>query len=75
MKISDYYEIQVAVRGHKPMRELLQATCKLEALQKGQSKYRYIDAVVKLVPDKAAKLKLTRSSDNPARRHHRAEVA
>ena len=75
MKKSDYYEIEVRVKGHNPMRELVLATCRAEALDKGKSKYRYIDAVqVNLVPNKGQKLQLQRSSPDPSRRRHRAEA-
>ena len=70
MKKSDYFEIQVSINGHRPMRELILATCRAEALDKGRAKYRYVKADVELVPAKRGKLKLTRSSDNPRRRSH-----
>ena len=75
MKKSDYDEIEVRVKGHYPMRELVLATCRAEALDKGKSKYKYIDAVqVNLVPSKGQKLLLQRSSPDPARRRHRTEA-
>ena len=74
MKKSDYFEIQVSVNGHRPMRELILATCKAEALDKAKAKYRYVKADVALVPMRSSKLKLTRSSDNPKRRRHKEEA-
>ena len=73
-KADDYFEIEVTVAGHKKMRELILATCRAEALDKAKAKYKYIDAQVKLVPNKGQKLKLQRSSHDPKRRHHREEA-
>ena len=73
-KADDYFEIEVTVAGHKKMRELILATCRAEALDKAKAKYKYIDAHVKLVPNKGQKLKLQRSSHDPKRRHHREEA-
>ena len=50
------------MKGTNKMRELILATCRAEALDKAKNKYRYIDAEVKLVPNKGQKLKLQRSS-------------
>ena len=75
MRKSDYYEIQVSVNGHRPMRELVLATCKAEALDKAKAKYRYVKADIALVPMRSSKLKLTRSSDNPKRRRHNSQTA
>ena len=74
MKRDDYFEIEVSVKGTNKMRELILATCRAEALDKARAKYKYIDAEVKLVPNKGQKLKLQRSSHNPRRRHHREEA-
>ena len=74
MKPEDYFEIEVAVTGHKKMRELIKATCRAEALDKARSKYRYIQAEVSLVPNKGQKLRLNRSSANPRRRQHKQEA-
>ena len=74
MKKDDYFEIEVSVKGTNKMRELILATCRAEALDKARTKYRYIDAEVKLVPNKGQKLKLQRSSDNAKRRWHRDEA-
>ena len=74
MKRDDYFEIEVSVKGTNKMRELILATCRAEALDKARAKYKYIDAEVKLVPNKGQKLKLQRSSQNPKRRHHREEA-
>ena len=71
---TDYFEIEVAISGTSRMRELILATCRAEALDKAKAKYRYVDAEVKLVPNKGQKLKLQRSSANPKRRHHREEA-
>ena len=75
MKKTDYFEIQVDVKGgSNPMRELVRATCPNDALDKAKSKYRYIDAEISLVPKKYQKLKLNRSSPDPKRRSHRQEA-
>ena len=75
MRKTDYFEIQVDVKGgNNPMRELILATCKTEALDKAKSKYRYIDASITLVPKTKQKLKLNRSSPDPKRRSYRAEA-
>ena len=71
---NDYFEIEVLVKGTNTMRELILATCRAEALDKAKSKYKYIDAQVKLVPNKGQKLKLQRSSPNPRRRYHKEEA-
>ena len=73
-KKNDYFEIEVLVKGTNKMRELVLATCRAEALDKARSKYRYIDAEIKLVPTKGQRLKLNRSSPDPKRRHHREEA-
>ena len=73
-KPTDYFEIEVLVKGTNKMRELVLATCRAEALDKAKSKYRYIDAEIKLVPTKGQKLKLQRSSPDPKRRHHKEEA-
>ena len=73
-KKSDYFEIEVLVKGTNKMRELVLATCRAEALDKAKSKYRYIDAEIKLVPTKGQKLKLQRSSPDAKRRYHRKEA-
>ena len=52
------FEIEVKIGGTKPMRELIQATCKAEALEKARTKYKYVRAVVSLVPPKDEKLQL-----------------
>ena len=72
-KSDDYFEIEVSVKGTNKMRELILATCRAEALDKARAKYKYIDAEVKLVPNKGQKLKLQRSSSDPKRRFHRGE--
>ena len=74
MRKTDYFEIEVSVKGTNKMRELVLATCRAEALDKAKSKYRYIDAEIKLVPTKGQKLKLQRSSPDAKRRHHREEA-
>lgn len=61
-RVNDYYEIQVKIESHPPVRELILATCQAEALDKAKAKYRYVRAEVELVPPKAEKLKLARSS-------------
>ena len=71
---TDYFEIEVCISGTSRMRELILATCRAEALDKAKAKYRYVDADIKLVPNKGQKLKLQRSSPNPKRRHHREEA-
>ena len=53
-----YFEIEVKIGGTKPMRELIQATCKAEALEKARAKYKYVRAVVSLVPSKDEKLQV-----------------
>ena len=73
-KSNNYFEIEVLVKGTNKMRELILATCRAEALDKAKMKYRYIDAEVKLVPNKGQKLKLQRSSQNAKRRYHREEA-
>ena len=52
------FEIEVKIGGTKPMRELIQATCKAEALEKARTKYKYVRAVVSLVPAKDEKLQV-----------------
>ena len=74
MRKSDYFEIQVSVDGHRPMRELIIATCKAEALDKARAKYRYVRADVALVPKKNSKLKLTRSTVNSKLRRPKEEA-
>ena len=54
------FEIEVKIGGTKPMRELIQATCKAEALEKARTKYKYVRAVVSLVPAKDEKLNSTK---------------
>ena len=73
-KKTDYFEIEVSISGTSRMRELILATCRAEALDKAKAKYRYVDAEIKLVPNKGQKLKLQRSSPDPKRRHHREEA-
>ena len=73
-KSTDYFEIEVLVKGTNKMRELILATCRAEALDKAKAKYRYIEADIKLVPNKGQRLKLQRSSPNAKRRHHREEA-
>jgi hypothetical protein len=73
-KTNEYFEIEVLVKGTNKMRELILATCRAEALDKAKSKYRYIDAEIKLVPTKGQRLKLNRSSPDPKRRQHREEA-
>ena len=73
-KSTDYFEIEVLVKGTNKMRELILATCRAEALDKAKAKYRYIDAEIKLVPNKGQRLKLQRSSPDPTRRHHKEEA-
>ena len=74
MRKTDYFEIEVLVKGTNKMRELILATCRAEALDKAKEKYKYIDADVRLVPNKGQKLKLQRSSHDPKRRYHREEA-
>ena len=74
MRKSDYFEIQVSVDGHRPMRELIIASCKAEALDKAKAKYRYVRADVALIPKKSSKLKLTRSSVNSKLRRPKEEA-
>ena len=71
---TDYFEIEVLVKGTNKMRELVLATCRAEALDKAKSKYRYIDAEIKLIPPKGQRLKLQRSSPDPKRRYHQEEA-
>ena len=73
-KPTNYFEIEVLVKGTNKMRELILATCRAEALDKAKAKYRYIDAEIKLVPNKRQRLKLQRSSPDSKRRHHREEA-
>ena len=73
-KKNDYFEIEVLVKGTNAMRELILATCRAEALDKAKEKYKYIDAEVKLVPNKGQRLKLQRSSHDPKRRFHKEEA-
>ena len=73
-KSTDYFEIEVLVKGTNKMRELILATCRAEALDKAKAKYRYIDADIKLVPNKGQRLKLQRSSPDAKRRYHREEA-
>ena len=73
-KSTDYFEIEVLIKGTNKMRELILATCRAEALDKAKAKYRYIEADIKLVPNKGQRLKLQRSSPNAKRRHHREEA-
>ena len=56
-KANEYYEIQVVIGGHKPVRELILATCKAEAIDKAKTKYKYVQAEVTLVPSEQEKLK------------------
>ena len=52
-----YFEIQVLVKGHKPMRELILGTSKGDAMDRARSKYRYINANVDLVSEEAKTFK------------------
>ena len=58
-RANEYFEIQVVIGGHKPVRELILATCKAEALDKAKTKYKYVQAEVALVPSEEEKLKPT----------------
>ena len=73
-KSTDYFEIEVLIKGTNKMRELILATCRAEALDKAKTKYRYIDADIKLVPNKGHRLKLQRSSPDAKRRYHKEEA-
>ena len=58
-KANEYYEIKVVIGGHKPVRELILATCKAEAIERAKDKYRYVQAEDSLVPSEQEKLKTT----------------
>ena len=74
-RANEYYEIQVIIDSHPPMRELILATCKAEALDKARAKYQYVRAEIELVPSEAEKLKLARSTNRPKRKTRRKKDA
>ena len=74
-RANEYYEIQVVIDSHPPMRELILATCKAEAMDKARAKYQYVRAEIELVPSEAEKLKLARSTNRPKRKTRRKKDA